>query len=137
MSEALYAAAKLYNDPKYFNKSEIRIRKNKIKRERIYRRNMIILFSIIFIIFMSIILSITSIKSDAKITGNNDVKYYKTISINTGDSLWQIAEDNISYAHYKDINAYISEIKKLNKLGSDDITQGNDIIIPYYSSEIK
>ena len=54
MSNAMIAAASLYHDPRFFDQSEIRIRNNKILRQRELRRHLfmfaIILFSISFIL---------------------------------------------------------------------------------------
>ena len=62
-------------------------------------------------------------------------KYYKSIEISRGDTLWSIANDNFDAEHYKDTNAYVAEVKKLNALSSDEIVAGSHIIVPYYSSE--
>lgn len=63
-------------------------------------------------------------------------KYYTTIQIEAGDSLWDIAsryvcEDIIS------IKDYILEIKSINKLKSDTIQSGDTLTVIYYSPEYK
>lgn len=137
MSEAMMVAAKLYNDPRYLSRSEIRIRNNRMRRERLYRRTITIITVTLFAISLLCLLAVTSIKSDAQKAGQDDYKYYKTISVNTGDTLWTIASENISYAHYKDVNAYIDDIKSVNNMRGNDINQGTSLIIPYYSQELK
>lgn len=64
-------------------------------------------------------------------------KYYKSIEVAKGDSLWSIAQNNIDTAYYKNTCEYVAEIKKLNSLASDNIVAGSHIIIPYYSKEFK
>lgn len=59
-------------------------------------------------------------------------KYYKSIMIERGDSLWSIAKENIDYDYYKSINEYIQDIKRMNSLKSDKLISGRNIIIPYY-----
>lgn len=64
----------------------------------------------------------------------NNYKYYTSIQIQQGDSLWSIAGDYMS-ADYSDIDEYISEVKQLNHLKSDAIHAGEYLLIPYYSSQ--
>lgn len=62
-------------------------------------------------------------------------KYYTSIQIKQGDTLWSIATDYIS-PEYDNIQTYIAEVKELNQLGHDDIHSGHYLMIPYYSSEV-
>ena len=59
---------------------------------------------------------------------------YKVIEIHKGDSLWSIANDNMTPG-FSDINAYIIEIKNFNQLESSSITSGSYLMIPYYEVE--
>lgn len=58
-------------------------------------------------------------------------KYYKSITIQQGDSLWSIARE---YAR-DDAHDYIKEIKQLNGLHSETIHAGQHLIITYYDAE--
>ena len=62
-------------------------------------------------------------------------KYYRSIEIESGDTLWSIAEE---YAdeHYDSIYDYIYEIKDMNGLISDDIQSGQYLTIAYYDKDI-
>ncbi len=62
-------------------------------------------------------------------------KYYKSIEIEKGDTLWSIASEYMDEEHYKNKTEYIREVKQINSLGSDKIISGRHIIIPYYSYE--
>ena len=59
-------------------------------------------------------------------------KYYKSIQIHCGDTLWNIAEENMS-DDYESVNDYITEVKKINKLSSDQIQDSQYLMVPYYS----
>ena len=61
-------------------------------------------------------------------------KYYTSIQIEKGDTLWSIA-DTYMTSEYDSIQDYIREIKELNHLGPDDIHAGQYLTIPYYSGE--
>lgn len=139
MSEAMRAAASLYNNPRYFSESEERIRRNQVRRQRIVRRQYFALGTIIAIIIFTLCFSFTTILSGAE--GEDHVtnyKYYKTVTIHSGESVWSIANDNFDSTQYKSINEYIREINNINKLQSDSIVNaGEDLIIPYYSTEFR
>lgn len=63
-------------------------------------------------------------------------KYYTSIRVSSGDTLWDIAEEYRT-EEYTDVSSYISEVKEINHLKSDQITKGMYLCIPYYSDEYK
>ena len=63
-------------------------------------------------------------------------KYYKSIQVENGDTLWSIAQNNMD-EHYSNTSEYVAEVKQMNSLRSDQIFAGNYLIIPYYSAEFK
>ena len=67
---------------------------------------------------------------------NASFKYYTSIEIEQGDTLWSIASEYMS-AEYDSIQDYIEEVKELNQLGPDDIHAGQYLMIPYYSSDFR
>lgn len=60
-------------------------------------------------------------------------KYYTSIQIENGDTLWSIANEYIS-DEYESIQEYIDEVKCINQLGPDDIHAGQYLTVPYYSA---
>lgn len=63
-------------------------------------------------------------------------KYYTSIRVDGGDTLWEIAEEYRT-EEYEDINSYIDEVKKINHLSTSKITDGMYLCIPYYTQEYK
>ena len=59
-------------------------------------------------------------------------KYYKTITIEAGDTLWGIAEEYKS-GDYKTTQDYVDELITMNKLHSDSITSGQKLIVAYFA----
>lgn len=59
-------------------------------------------------------------------------KYYTSIQIQSGDTLWDLANHYIS-SEYNSINDYINEVKILNSLETDNIHEGQYLTVPYYS----
>ena len=122
-----------------YNKSEDRIRRNRIKRQRIVRRQYAVLITLVtFLLFLAIFM-FSSILSDARSDGYTpDIKYYKTITVHSGDTLMNIASDDFPEDHYKNINSYIFEICTINRIkDADHLNSGESLIIPYYSTEFK
>ena len=69
-------------------------------------------------------------------------KYYTSVQLEKGDSLWSLADeyngeysDVDSYASYTD---YIDEVCRINQITEDTILHsGNSVVVPYYALEIK
>ncbi|MCP1101714.1 LysM repeat protein [Aequitasia blattaphilus] len=65
----------------------------------------------------------------AKGSENALKKYYKSVEIEAGDTLWDLAQKHKGDA---DIRDYINEIKQLNQLDSDTIHYENYLTVSYY-----
>lgn len=139
MSEAMAIAAGLYNNPRYFSASEVRIRNNKSRRQKIVRRQYAVLTLVLSIILFLAIFNVYSLRSAAQSENYTpEYKYYKSMTVHSGDSLWSIASETFSPDHYKDVDAYISEICKINSINSDSVLySGESLVVPYYSTEYK
>ncbi len=139
MSEAMAIAASLYNNPRYYSNSEIRIRNNKIRRQQIVRRQYMIISVVLFVAMFLTVFNLMSFKSSAQSdTFVPEYKYYKTVTIHSGDTLWNLASEEYSSDHYKNLESYISEICSINSIDSDTkLYSGETLIIPYYSKDYK
>lgn len=63
-------------------------------------------------------------------------KYYTSVTVNEGESLWELADRYIDYSYYKDKNAYIAEVQNMNHLQDPAaVYAGQTLILPYYSAE--
>lgn len=60
-------------------------------------------------------------------------KYYKSIEISAGDTLWSIAEENMS-DEYESIYEYIDEVMDMNNLETDEIHYGQHLTVAYYDA---
>ena len=59
-------------------------------------------------------------------------KYYTSITIQKNDTLWSIAEKNMT-PEYRNSKEYIKEVCEMNHLTSYDITEGKHLVIPHYT----
>ena len=139
MSEAMRAAASLYNNPRYNSVSEIRIQQNKIRRQRIVRRQYFLLgLTIALVIFLFAFIGTTVMSSVQSDEYEPSFKYYKTVTVHSNETLWNIANANFSADNYDNLNEYIGEICMINAISDPDtINAGEDIVVPYYSAEFK
>ncbi len=109
--------------------------RNRQKRKRQVRYHTITLILSLFIL-ITISFLFASFSTEANdLEHQPSYKYYKSVEITKGDTLWSIANDNFDSEHYKDLHEYVTEVKKLNTLSSDDIVAGNFVIVPYYAPE--
>jgi len=58
-------------------------------------------------------------------------KYYTSIEIKEGDSLWSIAQAYMS-DEYNSVQEYIEELKVINALDSDRINETEYLTVAYY-----
>ena len=92
----------------------------------------IFIFAMVLIICSGIIIANAAVSDDAK---SDQFKYYTSINIEKGDTLWSIASEYVSGT--KTISNYVNELKEINNLQTDCIYQGQNLIVYYYSTEQK
>ena len=91
------------------------------------RRTLLFVFCFLLI---AVIIS-GSIMAQASKKESSRNKYFTSVYVNPGDSLWSIAEQFIT-EEYESISDYIQEIKRMNNLKSNDIHAGNYLMVCYY-----
>ncbi len=104
------------------------------KRRKQVRKNIILLIvSTILLSTVVVFFACTSIQAS---DSNHPMsyKYFKSVYISSGDTLWSIAQENMD-SHYANTKEYIEEVKRMNSLTSNQIMQGSYLMIPYYSTE--
>ena len=119
-------------------RSEQRIVNNANRRNRqlSFQKHILVFFAITFSVVMIFIGMFSQVHAEDAV---KEYKYYKNITVGVDDTLWTIAEDNISYDNYKDIDAYISEVKFINHIDDNNniIFAGSNLVVPYYSTDLK
>ncbi len=97
--------------------SERRIRNNKIRRQRQLRRH--ILISVLTLcLAIAFAFGISSFQANAKASSETiEMKYYTSIIVSYGDSLWTIAEEYMG-SHYDCAEDYIDEVIHMNSIAS-------------------
>lgn len=108
---------------------------NRRKRQLQVKRNigMLVVSIITAVVLCVFAISISTQASGLERTAQ--YKYYKSIEVSNGDTLWSIAAENFDTEHYKNIQEYVKEIKEMNAMKSDHIMSGSCLIIPYYAPD--
>ncbi|SEK34199.1 MULTISPECIES: LysM peptidoglycan-binding domain-containing protein [unclassified Butyrivibrio] len=130
---------KTYSYSENCEKSFVRSMNNKKRREiQLRRRVVTFCVSVSVIIFLALILSF-SFKSDASSSDDHQqYRYYSSVSIASGDSVYSIAEKYMDDLHYRDINELAHDIASINRISTNtDLVAGSKIFVPYYDDFIK
>lgn len=104
------------------------------RRQRVIqlRRRVAMLIGATILIILFVVLAFT-FSSKAKDNTPSLNKYYKSITIEYGSSLYSIATE-YSVMSKGTIDDYINEVRSINHLDEEeDIYSGQNLIIPYYS----
>lgn len=115
--------------------SERRIKNNRARRRRQIKRQLMLFFTTILLIACFSVLGF-GIKAKAQ-SSTEDIsyKYYKSIMVQSGDTIWDYAKAYADHEFYDSYDSYIAEVMQINSLDNDAIQSGQYIILPYYSNE--
>jgi len=110
-------------------------RKNQSKKSRA-KSNFIKFVATLFIVSVVTCVLIFTNKnvSSADESANGIIlnKYYKTITIQSGDTLWDIAKE-YKAGNYQTTKEYVNELKEMNNLNTDNITSGQKLVVAYFA----
>lgn len=110
----------------------MRVRKNiKRKRKMFLTKSAMIIFSMCLIVGILVFADRGTVRANEESKSDAN-KYYKSIQIETGDTLWSIAGD---HKDKESIREFIDDVMEINNLESDDITACNYLTVPYYSAD--
>lgn len=122
----------------YNHKISKRANESLTKREAVVRRQKSILALVVLALVVFGILLGTGMNalasSDKDIASYN--KYYVSIRVEGGDTLWTIADEYIDGFNIEK-DDYIKEVCEINEISKDDIHAGDYIVVPYYSQDVK
>lgn len=111
----------------------LRKRKNRVEKQKLVIAMFAVIFALLGMNRFGGVLSSAhgNLKEDPAA-----FKYYKSIEIESGDTLWGIAEEYMT-SEYASVQEYIDEIKQINHLTSDNIHDSKHLMVAYYDSEFK
>ncbi|MBQ8803524.1 MAG: LysM peptidoglycan-binding domain-containing protein [Tyzzerella sp.] len=116
---------------------ERKARANQKKRRQAAKRNMFILLATVLVITIGCIVFGNAFSAGkANASDETKYKYYKSIEIEKGDSLWTIAEE-YNTDDSTSTKEYIDELMDLNNLTSKTIHEGQHLLVAYYDTEYR
>lgn len=118
----------------YNDRVSARVNDSLNRREEVVRnQKRVIGIVVVVLISLGIILGTSMIAfADSKNQIPEQKKYYTSIQIQPGDTLWDIAKE---YTLGTDVTVeeYIDEICRINEINRDQICSGDYIVVSYYA----
>lgn len=109
-----------------------RLHKKAVKHQTCLRRRMIILSVAVIASVLWIFAGSGRVSAHDNHLGTvQKQKCYKSIEIVSGDTLWNIAETYMD-DDYDSVQSYIKELKQINGLHGDQISEGRYLMVSYY-----
>ncbi len=116
-------------------KQEIKQRANRRRAKEAAKRRILVLLATILLITIGSVIFGNSFSAAESDDHETVYKYYKSVELEYGDSLWSLAEEyKLEGSSTQD---YIDEIMEINNLTSDMIHRGQHLVIVYYDTEFK
>ncbi len=118
----------------YMTDRELREYKRRLRRRKELRRRIARIAMTVCLLAVCVI-SFRAIRSSASSgEAERKFKYYTGVTVQYGETLWNIADAYIDYSRYKDKTDYIKEVCSINHLLEEsDVRAGQRLIVPYYS----
>lgn len=105
-------------------------------RQRQERRHKIMISAVGVLTALCIVLTGSALMHSVRTNAGDGFKYYTGITVENGDTLWDLADEYMDDAHYGNKASYISEVRSINHLDENcSIKAGQFLIVPYYSDE--
>ncbi len=113
-------------------------REQVLQEQRTHRKKVLLFFLTLIVMFgVGVGFGTLLAKAEEPETDSMYYKYYTSIKVEPGDTLWDLAELYMDDKHYDTRMDYIYEVININHMMTDRLTAGKKIIIPYYSDEKK
>ena len=112
------------------------VRVARARREKVARQRRTLLFTAMALV-LGVMLAFSVLGTSAQATGmdqaSDSYKYYKEVYVESGDTLWTIAEAYTD-GSVSEIKDCISEVREINGLSKyETLKSGTYITVPYYS----
>ena len=106
------------------------------RKQRERRRTVLILLVTLISIFIIGVGFGTMLAKAQEPEKSTSEKYYRSICVEKGDTLWDIASEYMDSVYYASHAEYMKEIREINHISPNgQIISGQTLIIPYYAED--
>lgn len=106
------------------------------KKRRKFFQSIVLVFLIVLCSGILIGANIASANAkDKVIQAEQNELYYKTIQIQEGDTIWELADDYVEAGMSSKVE-YMKQIKEINHIYDDNIYAGSYLVLPYYQPNL-
>ena len=116
-----------------FDKKDGGIQKMKSRAIRKTRKERRVLILAVIVLMATCLFAAFSGLHTVTATSPDSYKYYTHLTVEEGDSLWDIAGRYMGH-EYKSRAAYIKEVKEINHLNGSCIYAGTVLVVPYFDT---
>ena len=110
-------------------------RRNQRQRELKIKLTFLCVATLILVFLLGLTFGSILSRAGKKDSPADTCKYYANIEVQSGDTLWNLADRYLD-ANYKSKEAYIQEVIQINSLASENhIVSGQYLVMPYYGVE--
>ena len=95
----------------------------------------VLCMAIVILIAVCLFTAVSGLRT-VNATAPDTYKYYTHLTVEEGDSLWDIAGRYMGH-EYKSRAAYIKEVRSINHLESSRIYAGSVLVVPYFDTAKK
>lgn len=114
---------------RYRRHKRIKRMHSRVNRNNVVKSNLNIAVLLIMTLTLTVTLSTAIVKASSSNNTPTDSKFYTSVMIEEGDTLWSIAQEYCDNA--ADINDYIEELRSINHIEESRIQEGNYLIVTY------
>lgn len=109
----------------------------KVQKQQRERKKHLLMILLTFLVVFGIGFGFGTLFTRAQEPEQNSArKYYTSIEIEKGDTLWDIAGEYMDAAHYTSREDYLNEVMTINHMNSSKLVSGHKLIVPYYADGV-
>lgn len=111
-----------------------KIMKKMNAKKRAAKRNrfMAVVALVVLTIVIGIVAGQAIVKAENQASNYTYTKTFKSVCVETGDTLWSISSKYMDSAHYDSVYDHMDEVISMNHLTSKELKAGQVIMVPYY-----
>lgn len=116
----------------HVRKRKWRVQEMKRRSGRVRKERRLLCMAVVLVMAICLCTAFGGLRT-VNATAPDMYKYYTHLTVEEGDSLWDIAGRYMGH-EYKNRAAYIKEVRSINHLNSSRIYAGSVLVVPYFDT---